>query len=70
MPSGVFSVPIDHRVKMKESEKINMELNLFLNLKRLEHEGDGDANTAAGAFETVRKGSEKYWRNQKSEEES
>ena len=38
-----FSVPVDHKVKIKENEKRDELLNLAKELKKvLEHEGDGD----------------------------
>ena len=40
-----FAVPIDHRVKLKESEKRDKYLDLARELKTsMEHESDGDTN--------------------------
>ena len=41
-----FAVPVDHRIKIKESEKMNKYLDLVRELikKNVEHEGDSDTN--------------------------
>ena len=39
-----FAVPVDHRVKIKESEKRDMYLDLTKELKTMEHEDDGDTS--------------------------
>ena len=40
-----FAMPIYHRVKVKEGEKMDKYLNLARELKKvLEHEGDSDTN--------------------------
>ena len=40
-----FAVLVDHRVKIKENEKIDKYLELARELKKtMEHEGDGDIN--------------------------
>ena len=36
-----FALPADHRVKLKESEKIDKYLDLAWELKAVEHECDG-----------------------------
>ena len=39
-----FAVPVDHRVKLKESKKRVKCLDLARELKNMEHEEDGDTN--------------------------
>ena len=40
-----FTVPVDHRMKIKENEKRDKDLDLARELKKaMEHEGHGDAN--------------------------
>ena len=41
-----FAVPVDHRVKLKESEKRDKFLDLARGLKKtMEHESDSDTNS-------------------------
>ena len=40
----VFIISVDHRVKIKENEKINKDLDFARELKRVEHEVNGDNN--------------------------
>ena len=45
-----FSVPTDHEVKLKESEKKDKYMDLARELKTtMEYEGDGDTNCCEGA---------------------
>ena len=41
-----FAVPVDHRIKLKESEQRDKYLDLARKLKKkpIEHESDGDTN--------------------------
>ena len=39
-----FAVPADHRVKLKENEKKDKNLDIARERKSLEHESDGDSN--------------------------
>ena len=39
-----FVIPVDHRVKLKENEKKDKYLDLARELKKKEHESDGDTN--------------------------
>ena len=45
-----FAVPVDHRIKLKESEKRGKYFDLARELKKktMEHEGDGDTNCSWG----------------------
>ena len=58
-----FAVLTDHRMKIKETEKINRYLELARELKSVEHEGDGDSNYSWCAWngsQGVRKGPGEY----------
>ena len=50
-----FVVPEDHRMKIKESEKIDKDLDLARGQKTMEHESDGDNNYGC-ALVTIPKG--------------
>ena len=50
-----FAVPVDHRLNMKESEKINKYLDLYGALKKLININVTMIRTAVGAFVTVNK---------------
>ena len=52
-----FVVPVDYRMKVKQSEEILLDLARKLK-KIVEHKGNGDTNCCC-AFGTVKKGSEK-----------
>ena len=42
--SGLYAVPVDHRVEWKEKEKNDKYQDLAKEQKNIEHEGDGDTN--------------------------
>ena len=49
-----FTLPVDHKVKMKESEKIDRYLTLTRDLKKVvEHKGDGDNYCGYYAWNSV-----------------
>ena len=60
-------VPADHRVKIKESKKIDRYLDLARELKTMEHEGDGDTKSIWCTSNST-KVLKKQWRNWKLEE--
>ena len=53
-----FAVPTDHRIKLKESEKKDIYLNLARELKKnqtMEHEGDDDTNSNWGIWKNLQR---------------
>ena len=67
-PQVDIAVPTDHREKMKESEKINKNLDLDRELKTLRNRRMTEIPIVVGTFEMVTK-VWKDWRNWKSDEE-
>ena len=53
-----FAVPIDHKMKIKESEKIDKHLDLARELKKVEREGDGDTSCICCTWNRSEKGME------------
>ena len=64
-----FAVPVDNRVTMKESKKIDKYLDLARELKNWNMRLTV-IPVVVGALRTVDRGLGNYWRNWKSEEES
>ena len=65
-----FTFPTDHRVEIKESEKIDTYLDLARELKKaVGYEGDDDTSCCGGACDGPQS-LEKNWTNWKSEKES
>ena len=57
-----FAVPADHRVKMKENEKMDKYLDLARELKKLWNMKVKMISIVVGALGMVPKSLEKYWR--------
>ena len=59
MSTGGFSVPVDHRVKLKENEKMDKYLDLAREVKKLWNMKVKVIPIVVGALGTVPKGLEK-----------
>ena len=50
-----FTIPVDEKVKRKENEKIDINLDFNRELKKLEHEGYGNTNGSRYIWNSLQK---------------